>query len=755
MSQDTCPPIDFVFLQDLSGSYTDDLPILKSQIANVIATVEDIDQNADFAVASFIDKPTGSFAAFGEYVYQTHLSLSSNNASVIAAINSLTTRNGLDEPEAQIEALMQAALRTAELGYRPDTKRIVMLSTDSSFHQAGDFASAGPNNGDTVLDGTPAGTGEDYPELAQVAAALVANDIFPVFSVTAAQKTRYDDLVDSLGTGAVVVLTSNSDNFSDAVRLAIAKACGEVTQEGTELEDELEGTEIEDGIYGLGGDDIIRGLAGDDVVDGGSGDDSLRGGRGADDIRGGSGDDALFGGGGADVLKGGIGVDRMTGGGGDDVFIVNPGDGAETITDFEDGRDIIDLSAFKQFEGQAALDGAASVGANVLLTLPGGASVTLLDFTLADLGLEDVILNPETDPPIAVNDAASTQSGRAILIDAIVNDSDPNGDLIEIVAVGTATDGVAALKPNGTLRYTPDAGFTGTDSFIYTLSDGEATSTATVSVFVAPNLIGGAGDDVLTGTVNADIIRGRGGDDVLNGLAGDDDIDGGDGADIIEGGLGLDVIRGRAGDDLITGGPASAPDGGDDDTIFGGAGHDTLYGGEGGDDISGGKGGDVLYGGVSDDKLYGGAGRDTLYGGVEGDEIFGGGAMDEIYGGSGEDQLRGGKGRDLIDGGTGNDEIYGSGRENSLGEDDDTLTGGLGADTFIFDLSLEENLTDDDVITDFDTAEDRITLDGDVLVMLTDTAEGALIEQVTGGSILVLDVLAEDLRPAIDGLFEI
>ena len=46
-------------------------------------------------------------------------------------------------------------------------------------------------------------------------------------------------------------------------------------------------------------------------------------------------------------------------------------------------------------------------------------------------------------------------------------------------------DGSVAISPGGSFVYTPDQGFNGTDSFTYTVSDGELTDTATVTVFVA------------------------------------------------------------------------------------------------------------------------------------------------------------------------------------------------------------------------------------------------------------------------------
>ena len=56
------------------------------------------------------------------------------------------------------------------------------------------------------------------------------------------------------------------------------------------------------------------------------------------------------------------------------------------------------------------------------------------------------------------------------------------------------------------------------------------------------NVIGGAGDDLITGSAKRDILRGGGGDDTLIGNDGDDLLVGGEGADVIKGGLGDDTI---------------------------------------------------------------------------------------------------------------------------------------------------------------------------------------------------------------------
>ena len=91
---------------------------------------------------------------------------------------------------------------------------------------------------------------------------------------------------------------------------------------------------------------------------------------------------------------------------------------------------------------------------------------------------------PSNQPPVAVDDSASTTQDTAVDIDVLDNDSDPDGDPLHI---NTATD-----PPHGTtvnhgthVTYTPDAGYTGTDTFDYTAGDGKGgTDTATVTVTV-------------------------------------------------------------------------------------------------------------------------------------------------------------------------------------------------------------------------------------------------------------------------------
>jgi VCBS repeat-containing protein len=78
----------------------------------------------------------------------------------------------------------------------------------------------------------------------------------------------------------------------------------------------------------------MTGGNGEDVLTGGDQDDIIEGGAGFDILTGDGGADAIDGGEGLDIINGGTGNDTLTGGSDLDVFIFSPGDGHDTITDF-------------------------------------------------------------------------------------------------------------------------------------------------------------------------------------------------------------------------------------------------------------------------------------------------------------------------------------------------------------------------------------------------------------------------------------
>lgn len=136
-------------------------------------------------------------------------------------------------------------------------------------------------------------------------------------------------------------------------------------------------------VEGGTGNDFLRGSSADDVLNGGTdldnvygrgGDDHVMGGNQRDHVFGNAGDDTVDGGGGADVINGGRGDDVLIGGGGADEFVMIRAADNDTILDFKNGVDVIDLSAF----GLTPADYAGTV-APALSDAGGGA--TFLDLS--------------------------------------------------------------------------------------------------------------------------------------------------------------------------------------------------------------------------------------------------------------------------------------------------------------------------------------------------------------------------------------
>lgn len=368
-----------------------------------------------------------------------------------------------------------------------------------------------------------------------------------------------------------------------------------------------------------------------------------------------------------------------------------------------------------------------------------------------------ITVNPLNDPPVAIDDSATTDENTAVTIDVLANDSDPDGDPLTVTGLGTLApaNGSVVINGDGTLTYTPNAGFSGTDSFEYVVEDPDGASavalvTVTIDetgepridtdVFpVAPGdqprdpldgldqdpdpdddretLTGDGSADVFDGGDDSDTISGNGGNDTIEGGIDDDVIDGGGGDDLITDIQGADTVYGGQGDDTIIVGTDTFSDYEGDDPSFGPG---TLLNDlgftsdpnpdDGRDYVEGNLGNDSIMTGDDADTIDGGGGNDTIDAGIDDDSVMGGQGDDVIYGGHGSDTLDGGQDDDYIDGSNipaleltddvdpvpdnDRDYIMGALGNDTLigGDDDDTLLGGSGDD------SLDGGIDDDSLL---------------------------------------------------------
>jgi VCBS repeat-containing protein len=160
---------------------------------------------------------------------------------------------------------------------------------------------------------------------------------------------------------------------------------------------------------------------------------------------------------------------------------------------------VVTLNADGAFTYDASGAGLVIGGAD---TVEDGFTYTLSDGTVSDVGAVTITLTVPADgnPPVAADDAFTTDEDNALFDNLLANDSDLDLDTLTVTAVngsalaGTITLASGALltvNADGTFAYDPNGvfealavGTAATDGFIYTITDGSGFDTASVTITV-------------------------------------------------------------------------------------------------------------------------------------------------------------------------------------------------------------------------------------------------------------------------------
>jgi RHS repeat-associated protein len=110
---------------------------------------------------------------------------------------------------------------------------------------------------------------------------------------------------------------------------------------------------------------------------------------------------------------------------------------------------------------------------------------------------DTVMITAANRSPTAQDDSAITAMNTAVIVNVLANDSDPDGDPLSVTGVGQPANGKAVANANNTVTYTPAAAFVGSDSFTYSISDGQG-GTAGATVRITVNPISGCPAPVIT-----------------------------------------------------------------------------------------------------------------------------------------------------------------------------------------------------------------------------------------------------------------
>ena len=156
----------------------------------------------------------------------------------------------------------------------------------------------------------------------------------------------------------------------------------------------------------------------------------------------------------------------------------------------------VEVDTGMQYDGATAL-----LQAQTPIT-PGAHSLYLSIFDASDGILDSAVLIDDLrayaagdagctqgagQPPVAVDDAATTDEDVPVNVAVLGNDSDADLDTLTVIAVSDPANGSVVIELNGTVTYTPNLDFSGEDSFTYTITDGRGgTAQATVTITVLP-----------------------------------------------------------------------------------------------------------------------------------------------------------------------------------------------------------------------------------------------------------------------------
>ena len=415
--------------------------------------------------------------------------------------------------------------------------------------------------------------------------------------------------------------------------------------------------------------------------------DFMLGGSGSDSLTGGDKTDLLVGNAGADTLKGGKGNDTLIGGKDYDTYILNAGDGFDTVLD-SDGSGVIKF-------GSTAATGSAGLtdptkwkqlGTDTWADIQNG-----ITYTRVTVAGDTQLFIRKSDSNVLVKGWSAGELGIALGAGAAATPPVTNLTLVGDHPAIDQDSGQGGIQPG------------------YDAQHNLKTDYGQVE----------ARQDILYGSAGNDLIQGLTGTDYLDGRDGNDLLEGGTGNDALMGGLGDDILTGGDGNDILLGdhvlqaiansydytknaslianhtvtvnaagvaehsyqisiGSQEAAGAGGNDSIEGGLGDDLVFAGGGDDTVDGGDGADVVFGEGGQDVILGQAGNDVLVGdGYGAGDPYG---DDYLSGGDGNDWLCGTGGNDYLDGGTGDDILIGDGND-STNDGNDVLLGGDGNDS--------------------------------------------------------------------------
>ncbi|KAK6165600.1 hypothetical protein SNE40_022499 [Patella caerulea] len=230
-------PVDLYFLFDLSNTMKEHKAKLASLGGLLAQKMGEISKNYKFGFGYFQDKVILPFSYMipsklqqpcpncaPPFGYRHRLSLTDNIEEFKNAVSGANVTGNIDNPEGGFDAIMQAVACETQIGWRKQARKLIIYSSDSTFHYAGDGKLAGivlPNDGECHLDEmgkNPEELNQDYPSIGQISQKVKEKNVNIIFAILAKVEDDYNRLTKQVPNSVVGVLEGNSENIVTIVK---------------------------------------------------------------------------------------------------------------------------------------------------------------------------------------------------------------------------------------------------------------------------------------------------------------------------------------------------------------------------------------------------------------------------------------------------------------------------------------------------------------------------------------------------------
>ncbi|CAI9716091.1 Hypothetical predicted protein [Octopus vulgaris] len=228
--------VDMFFLIDISKTMEKYITELANVSIHLVESLRNMTGSFRVGAGVFVEKPVLPFVLVqgkddiwkkvDTYRLVTKLTQDAKEfKGTIKKLHSFTTNNA-DIPEAGLEAMMQAVVCEENVGWRNESRKIIIYCSDAPFHYAGDGLLAGaviPNDGHCRMGGTKRNIYQeaeiqDYPSIQQIANALSLKQVTTIFAVASKEYIHlYEKLSRKIESSYVSEFNSETSTIADII----------------------------------------------------------------------------------------------------------------------------------------------------------------------------------------------------------------------------------------------------------------------------------------------------------------------------------------------------------------------------------------------------------------------------------------------------------------------------------------------------------------------------------------------------------